>query len=232
MSTGSWNQVPLLIGSTPEDALLFIFKAVKNKLHFIEYIAALTIIFETEAVSVADIYSPTFFGDNRGIMSVLGTDYVWTCSSRHLLNLTQQSNRLQSKQQVISSKYPVYHYVWNHALSFDAWGPNYSFCEGHVCHASELPLEFFPPFLTKVYNVTPAEVKLSQEMQAYWTNFAKYGDPNGSPRQELKKLLKWPQWNPSSLESIHFQTPDNIIISGFQKSVCDFWDSKGYHFGW
>jgi hypothetical protein len=33
-------------------------------------------------------------------------------------------------------------YRFNHSWSFNGWGPRYPFCEGHVCHGSELPFVF------------------------------------------------------------------------------------------
>jgi len=216
LTSGNWNQVPLIIGTTSEDALLFVYKAIHVTLRESEYLAILGFIFEFQAFNVGDIYKPTFFGDNRPIMSACGTDYIFTCATRKFLNLTQ------------SYKVPVYLYQWNHALSFDAWGPNYPYCVGRVCHASEVPLEFLPPYLFHFYNLTKDEIKLSKEMQAYWTNFGRYGDPNAGKQPGL---LNWPKFD-SKLQSIIFQTPNNIIQSGLMKSICDFWDKEGYHFGW
>jgi hypothetical protein len=34
----------------------------------------------------------------------------------------------------------IYIYYYDHPLSFPGWGANFSYCNGHVCHGSELPV--------------------------------------------------------------------------------------------
>jgi len=52
---------------------------------------------------------------------------------------------------------------------------------------------------------TPEEKKLAQIMNAYWTNFAKTGNPNGDG------LPVWPQYNPQSEEMLDVE-PDGKVI--------------------
>jgi hypothetical protein len=77
-----------------------------------EYSAILAVIYELQAFKVGEIYSPSLLGDNRPVMSyavrfitfllllssTLGTDYIFTCSTRKFVNLTS------------SFKYPIYLY--------------------------------------------------------------------------------------------------------------------------
>ena len=37
----------------------------------------------------------------------------------------------------------MYLYWFDHAFEeLGGWGPNYTYCEGHVCHGEELPFVF------------------------------------------------------------------------------------------
>ncbi|XP_050409132.2 acetylcholinesterase [Patella vulgata] len=54
-------------------------------------------------------------------------------------------------------------------------------------HADELSF-VFGPTLTSV-NISTTEIKVSEVIQRYWTNFAKYGNPNG------ESGTKWPSFN-------------------------------------
>jgi para-nitrobenzyl esterase len=71
---------------------------------------------------------------------------------------------------------------------------------------------------TRNFIWTDLDRKISGEMMAYWTNFAKTGDPNGP---------NLPKWTPSD--------PENDVVMGFgdtiamrpgvSKAALDFWDS-------
>ena len=57
-------------------------------------------------------------------------------------------------------------------------------CTNRVCHAAELAYVFGVVELTD-FKYTPEEQKLSDHMIMYWTNFAKYANPNG-PYNEVR----------------------------------------------
>lgn len=56
------------------------------------------------------------------------------------------------------------------------------------------------------FNYTEAEEKLSQQMITYWTNFARYGDPNGAGGS-----LDWPQYTSDTKSVLRFLTPKNMV---------------------
>lgn len=116
-----------------------------------------------------------------------------------------------------------------------------------MCHGIELPFVFHSvkPF----YNFTPAEDDLSKyeyrpswvfltqtcgphahsmfrRMAAYWTNFAKSGNPN-HPRAVTPT---WPAYHPLADASMEFVTPPKVQ-TGLRASYCDFWDRLGYSHG-
>lgn len=55
---------------------------------------------------------------------VMGTDYSFTCATRHAIQGLVQQDLANN---------PVWLYVFNHSFSFDGWGEEFSFCNGHSC---------------------------------------------------------------------------------------------------
>ena len=54
-------------------------------------------------------------------MQLLLTDYTFACPTR-LATLTY-----------LKTTQPVWLYMFDHPLSYDGWGANFSFCNGHSC---------------------------------------------------------------------------------------------------
>ncbi len=75
-----------MIGTVSEEALLFIYKAdPTKKINDAEYIAAITYLFTTDAAKVLLEYPPKpIVGDKRPALAVVGTDYIFTCSTRYV----------------------------------------------------------------------------------------------------------------------------------------------------
>jgi para-nitrobenzyl esterase len=84
-------------------------------------------------------------------------------------------------------------------------------------HAAELPYVFgnlLPAgFVGGPFG--PDDRKISDQMQLYWTNFAKTGDPNGSG------LPKWPKFNPTARGYIEFTDNGPVAKEGLRRAFCD-----------
>uniref|UniRef100_A0A6B2L1V8 Carboxylic ester hydrolase n=1 Tax=Arcella intermedia TaxID=1963864 RepID=A0A6B2L1V8_9EUKA len=215
---GEINKVPMIFGATSEDALLFIYKAANFSLTDVEYYAILAFLYGIDAFSISKEY-PAYpdVGDKRPAVGFLGTHYIFDCPARYVESLFHN---------LTSS---LYLYQWDHAISPALWGPDYWFCYGHVCHGSELPFEFAGTEVQKLANWSDEERQLSRSIIGYYTNFARTGNPNSG---HYIPSLNWPKWDPQTLQSMHFQTPQNTIDSGLLKNYCDFWDKLGYKYGW
>jgi para-nitrobenzyl esterase len=92
----------------------------------------------------------------------------------------------------------------------------YSFEHGTAIHADELT-----PLLGwehNAFSVLPPPAGLQQAMQAYWTNFARTGDPNG------QELPTWPTYDVAGDRHMTLVDPPKPG-SALQRDACDFWDA-------
>lgn len=128
IAKGASHPVKVIIGTVSEEAYLFIFFAIQRELSRLEYDVAITGLFLHQFWNVLTMY-PAGSGDQRPLLSVLGNDFIFAAPSRNVaFNL--------------ANKEDVYLYQFDHAPSFPYWGPNVSFCQGHSCHAADLPFVF------------------------------------------------------------------------------------------
>ena len=83
------------------------------------------------------------------------------------------------------------------------------------CHACELPFLFGS--LPKNVEVSPVDKKLSDQMQSYWVNFARTGDPNG------EGLPPWPRYSADAQGYLAFTDTGAIAKSNLRSQYCSLW---------
>lgn len=214
-AAGAFHRVPIMIGTVSEEALFFIYEASPNPASEAEYIALLAYIFGYDFWAVLERYpppAPITDTDMRPLVSRMGNDYIFACSTRLVV------------RNIAKAGVPVYLYQFSHVLSFDPWGPRYPFCQGHVCHGSELPFVFHS--VKPYYNFTAGEAALSVMMSYYWANFAH----SGSPNKPLPVSVEWPAYDAINDRNMQLTVPP-YVNSHLLAPFCDFWDSMGYTFG-
>lgn len=222
-ASGHFQKMPVIVGTVYEDCLPFIYMGFKNYMSDLEYSVVLLAVFPQIFQDVMNQYPPTpIFGDKRPWLGVLGTDYIFDCPARYATqNLAQQ---LQG------TGFNAYLYNFNQSISYDGWGPNYTFCVGHVCHGVELPF-LFDSARGAGFHTTDNEEILSKYFGAYWTNFARTGNPNAGTQPNPAGVF-WPPYDSANRPNIEMSAPKAWVVKGLRKSYCDSWDKRGYRWGW
>ena len=98
-----------------------------------------------------------------------------------------------------------------------------------AAHASELPYVFGTLSIAgregsagkgsaPKYDATDAAV--STQMQQYWTNFAKTGNPNGGT------LPRWPKFDPAARTYMDFTAQGPAVREGLRREACDLFMSN------
>jgi para-nitrobenzyl esterase len=97
------------------------------------------------------------------------------------------------ESQVATGKAPVYRYLF--ALGNP--GDRFHTPAAGAFHSDDIEYVFGTLDSRPEALWRPEDRKLSNEIQSYWTNFARNGDPNGSG------LPKWPTYGPAEWQTMH-----------------------------
>jgi len=84
-----------------------------------------------------------------------------------------------------------------------------------TAHASEL--RFLFGTWDKDAKLAPIDEKVSGQMQSYWANFARTGDPNGPG------LPRWPAFTIGEQGYIAFTDDGAVAKAGLRREYCDLW---------
>ncbi|XP_072032904.1 crystal protein-like [Amphiura filiformis] len=218
---GKFWRKPMIIGTTSEEGVLYIYGIWGEAPRFVEVYAFLILVLKDreETREVIKSYDINLKEDLRDPMSAGCTDYIFGCSSRNASRVAHFTGT------------PVYHYIFDHAFSFeDGWGPGPNSCKGRVCHGGDLPFVFHTASLGG-FRYTPTELRLTNSMVTYYGNFAHTGDPNNNkwtdkPRRTFEH---WPEYSrANNWPSMVLQTPKNQVQHRYREEKCNMWDEIGY----
>eukprot|EP01035_Chromulina_nebulosa_P018992 gene18992-24808_t len=156
--------------------------------------------------------------DGRNVLNVLATDLLFYCPLR---NITRGYQSVLGEEAI-----PTFIYRFKHVISFDCWGANYTYCDGVVCHGSELPFVFnvFTDGDTVTYDPNDDEISLTNDLVNIWNNFITNNDPN----KGLSVPSYLPLYNTLTDELVVLDEPGSEDQSFVRSSYCDLWDKIGY----
>ncbi len=181
---GRYNDTPVLIGTNADEGALFVASTDMQK-----YRASVENGYGILARNILAAYPD--HSPQQALRSArdLARDVTFAWS-------TWSWARLQSS----TGKGKVFLYYFNHRPNypdqprFKDWGP---------AHGSEISFVFGN--FTKGMPATPEDRKVSEQIMSYWTNFAKYGNPNG------KGLPEWPAFTNAKEQAMELDTPSHAI---------------------
>jgi len=205
-----------MAGVMVEDAWMFIVGAFPNPVSIKEYEAYIGDIFHTSAPTVLKMYPPdTTTTDQRGVMSFAGTDFVFYCSARAML------------QGLTKAGQAAYIYRFDQLVSVDIWEPTDSYCVGHVCHGSELTYLYHSwTYDNSGFVFTEEEQLLADTLTAYWINFAISGNPNTPPPPfPNADFINWPGY--SSSDTLIAINASFGLLNGWHHEACDTFNTMG-----
>ena len=213
---------PFILGTLTEECVNYIFAAWQKPVPTKEYVEVVVAALKQDSLKMLGHYPPeTNTTDQRNVMSVMSTQWVFSCSSRKFFET--YLNNPRSKNNI------YYMYVFDYPLDFPGWGEE-TYCLNRVCHGSDMPYTFDIPDA----NFTATGHTIAIQHIQYWSNYAKNQSPNSNEtlfedNNKQNGLLYWPKYDPKNRQNLRFKAPTNLIEANYLEKECDFLDSIGYY---
>ena len=217
---GLVNDVPIAVGTTANETVIFVYEVLDFPLSQLLYEAAVAVLVTPAAVpDILRLYpipapAPSDF---RVFASTVLTDALFLCPTR---NATEAMQVAQPGR-----RSPTYHYQYNHLLNWGgtAWGANFTECDDEVCHGSDLPLWWLPRTSPGpgFGNYTAEEVDLAHTWQRYWANFAATGSRAGGGE------VAWPAYTSANRATMEFRAKGDggiHVINNVRDVTCEWGD--------
>jgi len=196
IQAGTFNKVPVLLGSNHDEGTMFVLDRLL--MGEWEYTKTITSVFGADASAVLARYPAKSYSSPAMALARVAADFAFICPAR------------RDARAFRAASVPTFLYHFTHKPSFNP----FAFMGAY--HGAELPFVFHnPPASTPVL---PAdEDSLSWSMLGYWSRFAAKGDPNDSAS------VSWPKFDVSEQ---HLSLDSTIESgSGLFRDACDFADS-------
>jgi para-nitrobenzyl esterase len=203
--SGQFNHVPLIHGTNHDEWRLLValsYDLAGGPITPAEYPAAIVDTVGPDALQqILAEYPLDHFDSPDLAVGAIGTDSNFACVAR-------------SVDQVLASQVPTFAYEFNDSDAPEPFLPPVSFPYG-AAHLSELRYLFK---LRQHADLSAAQRELSDDMVAYWTQFARSGDPNSS------RTPLWHRYDPHVDEFQSLVPPSPVPEMAFSTDhKCDFW---------
>lgn len=232
LSSGDFNEVPVMMGSNLNEGTLFTLLALTNHSSLVNAAADLDGSLYTAAVvemlgedptlnaaSIAQHYldqqHPAHPLKYFNAYSAIGTDWRFNCP-----NAAQWSQ--------LASKVNTWGYWFTDTSAPDILGSANPGLPLGATHSSEIQYLLSSSATLQKRGASAAQLELADEMARYWTNFAKYGNdaqigPNAT--DGAAQAIQWPRYQPDG-QILKLNTPAPTAVAATDFSTthqCSYW---------
>ncbi|XP_071941549.1 acetylcholinesterase-like [Antedon mediterranea] len=224
------NDVDIMLGTLSDEGtfmvkMVMVGEVVTNRTFYDDYVTGMSaMIFQAESELEKDLLKYVYLSDellaNRDSdhyysLSQMVGDFIFVCPTEKTAN-----------QLVRAGKENVYLYKMTHVPSRSIWGLS-GINDVGAAHGEDMSFVFGMHYNEGngwLYGKLPAEeVRLTNAMMTYWSNFAKTGDPNNSGGGS-NLVLAYPKWPKFTLAEHNYKdistTMQNSNVLNFKR--CTF----------
>ena len=195
--TGKYARVPYVLGTNADEGTIF-FLGVPPVTTEAEYLAALQDRYGSRAAQVAALYPASSFATPQDALARVFGDSTLVCGT------------YDTARRVAAGGARTYLYNFARAIPI----PILQALGLHAFHGVEMAYVFgiiTPP--------TPDDAALGTTVRAYWTNFARSGNPN-HPSHHTP--LRWPRFKDATDQRLDFDVEPSLVTH-FRRAQCGFW---------
>jgi para-nitrobenzyl esterase len=189
---GKQHAVPFMLGNTLREGFVPMPPTALGQMIRMQYGSRASLVFDAYGFDGRRMPPPDpVYGD---VVVQFGTDQAHRC--RVMLTGLQHAQ----------TGAPFYQFQFSRDLPGQTNGST---------HTDEIPFVFGAPALSALRLARTPEMHLSEQMQSYWTNFAKTGDPNGPD------LPRWSRFESKAMAYMSFATQGAAAGEGLRRAQCD-----------
>jgi len=192
--SGNFAKVPYILGSNADEGTLF-FIGVPAVTTEAEYLAALQTRYGALAPQVAAVYPASSFATPQDALVRAFGDQILVCPT------------YDTARRAAAGGAHTYLYNFARVLPIRLL----QLIGLKAFHGSEIVYVF-----GSIHLPTPADETIAETVRAYWTRFAKSGNPNGPGR------TRWPRYRDAVDKRLNIDV-DTTAITGFRRRECEFW---------
>ncbi|MDI2126529.1 carboxylesterase/lipase family protein [Yinghuangia seranimata] len=205
IASGRWNKVPVVIGGTRSEGLLFALGSLGMTPD--QYAAAVRTQFGPAADQVLARYPLSAYPAPFYAWAAVLTDSGWACGTA-------------ATAAAFARQVPTYQYEFDDPNSPPLLGLDIPGVNLGNAHSAELAYLF--DFTMQGRAFTPEQQALATRMKRTWAAFAWTGSPNGPG------LAAWPRVAADGTAVLKFQPGGDTVFAGFaDEHQCGFWQSFG-----